>query len=102
MTPQYWSMRIILFLFLISFITKSAFSQQSSKKEMQAQMLEAVNELKKRLSDLEKQIETVKDLEEQPAMLKKQLTMMEEVKKSAPGMSKKTFQQALCEPDKID
>jgi hypothetical protein len=35
-------------------------------------------------------------------MLKKQLTMMEGVKKSASGMSEKTFQQALCELDKID
>jgi uncharacterized protein YlxW (UPF0749 family) len=79
-------MRIIIFLLLISFIIKPAFTQVPSKKEMQEQMLSAMNDLNKQIADLEKQIaeakknkedeETIKPLEEQLAMLKKQVAMM--------------------------
>ena len=49
-------MRIILFLLLIVITAKPVISHQPSKNEMQAQMKEAGNTLKKEIADLEKQI----------------------------------------------
>ena len=95
-------MRILFFLLLTFFLAQPSFSQQTTKKEMQAQMLEVVNDLKDQIADLEKQIltakledpESVKDLEEQLVQLKKQLTLIEGVNKGISGISEKTFQQA--------
>ncbi|TMI94635.1 MAG: hypothetical protein E6H06_08685 [Bacteroidetes bacterium] len=97
-------MRIIIFLLLISFMIKPAFSQTPSKKEMQQQMLEMSNELNIQIADLEKQIadakknkadeETIKELQDQLAMLKKQVAMMGGLNKQIGKVSEKTFQQA--------
>ncbi|MGZ8525654.1 MAG: hypothetical protein ACXWV1_14575, partial [Chitinophagaceae bacterium] len=77
---------------------------QSSKREMQAGMLSAINELNTQIADLEKQITearknkedegTIKEMEDQVAMLKKQLKMMGGLNKTVSGISEKTFQQA--------
>ena len=48
-------MRIIIFLLLASLIAQPVLSQVPTKKEMQGQMLEAINELNKQIADLEKQ-----------------------------------------------
>lgn len=97
-------MRIIIFLLLISFINKPAYPQIPSKKEMQTQMLEAMNELNNQIAELERQIveakknkedeETIKQLEDQLALLKKQVAMLGGVNKGIGNMSAKTFQQA--------
>ena len=71
-----------------------------SKTEMQSQMNEATNEIRKEIADLEKQIassndaEEIKDLKEQVATLKKQLSMMEGLNKNMAGMSDKVFKEA--------
>ena len=71
---------------------------------MQAQMLEAMNELNNQIAELERQIveakknkedeETIKQLEDQLALLKKQVAMLGGVNKGIGNMSAKTFQQA--------
>ena len=95
-------MRIIIFLLLITFIIKPVFTQVPSKKELQGQMLEAINELNKQIAELEKQIaeakknkkddSEIKTLEDQVVILKKQVGMMGGLNKSISGMSAKTFQ----------
>ena len=77
---------------------------QPSKKQMQAEMLSAINELNTQIADLEKQIDeakknkesedTIKDLQDQVDMLKKQVEMMGGLNKTVSGISEKTFQQA--------
>ena len=77
---------------------------QSSKKQMQAEMLSAINEINTQIADLEKQLaeaiknkedeETIKDLRDQIAMLKQQVEMMGGLNKTVSGISEKTFQQA--------
>jgi tetratricopeptide (TPR) repeat protein len=104
-------MRIIIFLWLIASISKPAFSQVPSQKEIQSKLLEAANELNAQIADTEKQIaeakknkadeETIKDLEDQLAMLKKQLAMMGGVNKQLGKVSAKTFQQASEEGNNI-
>src|ERR1700741_3279997 len=95
-------MRNILFLLFIFLLAKPVISQVPDKKEMQAQMMEAVNEIRKQVVDLEKQIETaktenpgeVKDLQQQLNILKKQLVMMQGLNKNISGMAEKTFKDA--------
>jgi len=100
-------MRIIIFLFLISFITIHVYSQAPSKKEMQEQMNQMKNELNKQIADLEKQIaeakknkenpETIKELEDQLSLIKKQLEMMGSVSKGISKVPDKTFEQAAAD-----
>ncbi|HKC37354.1 MAG TPA: tetratricopeptide repeat protein, partial [Chitinophagaceae bacterium] len=100
-------MRILIFLLLISFIIQPTFSQTPSKKEIQEQMLSAINELKAQIADVEKQLaeakknkddaETIKDLEDQLKMLRKQVDMMGGLNKNVSKLSNKTIQQATEE-----
>jgi tetratricopeptide (TPR) repeat protein len=109
-------MRVIISLLLLFCAIKPALPQtpanktvkpvkteMPSKTEIQSQMNEATNEIRKEIADLEKQIasstdaEEIKDLKEQVAMLKKQLTMMEGLNKSVSGMSEKVFKEAAAE-----
>jgi len=109
-------MRIIIILFLFIAISKEAISQASNKKaasgnratppkksEIQAQMDEATNGLRKELADLKKQLKETTDpqekesLQEQITMLEKQLTMMGGLNKNLSAMSDKTIQQGLEE-----
>ena len=53
-------MRIILFLLFISFFSQPILSQVPTTKEMQAQMMEAINEMNKQIAELEKQIAEAK------------------------------------------
>ena len=75
-------------------------TEMPSKTEMQSQMNEATNEIRKEIADLEKQIasskdaDEIKDLNEQVAILKKQLSMMEGLNKNMAGMSEKVFKAA--------
>jgi tetratricopeptide (TPR) repeat protein len=95
-------MRIIIFLLLISFSIKPAFSQTPSKKEMQEQMQSAMNELNEQIADTEKQLTeakknkadeaTIKELEDQLAMLKKQVAMMGGLNRQVGKISDKTIQ----------
>ena len=95
-------MRITILLLLTLTILNEVIGQLPSKKEMQAQMLEAVNEINRQITDLEKQIEIarkenpdeVKDLEDQVTILKKQVEMMRGVNKSMSGMSERIYTQA--------
>ena len=78
----------------------NAFKEMPSKTEIQSQMNEATNEIRKQIADLEKQIasskdaDEIKDLNEQVAILKKQLSMMEGLNKNMAGMSEKVFKAA--------
>ena len=98
-------MRIIFFLLFTFLLAQPALSQQPTKKEMQAQMLEEENDLKSQIADLEKQIETAKkdnpseveDLQKELKQLKQQLALLQGVNKGISGMSDKTFQQAAEE-----
>ena len=55
-------MHRIFFAFLIMnfWLVQSVFSQQPTKKEMQAQMLQEIPDLKKQIVDLEKKIASAK------------------------------------------
>ena len=89
-----------MLILIMSLSLQSVFSQVPSKKEMQAQMLESVNEVKKQISELDKQIakaespDEVKNLQEQKTMLNKQLEMMQGLNKNISGMSEKIFKDA--------
>lgn len=97
-------MRIFIASLFVLFLMHPVSAQVPSKSEMQAQMKEAANALKKEIAELEKQVieakknkeeeSVIKDLEEQVTMLKKQVAMMEGAGKSISGISEKTFQQA--------
>lgn len=77
---------------------------QASKRQMQAEMASAINEINTQIADLENQLaeairnkedeETIKSLQDQIAMLKQQAEMMGGLGKSLSGISEKTFQQA--------
>src|SRR5690242_20471344 len=75
-------------------------TEMPSKTEMQSQMAEATNEIRKEIADLEKQIasstdaEETKNLSEQVAVLKKQLSMMEGLNKNMAHMSDKIYKEA--------
>jgi tetratricopeptide (TPR) repeat protein len=75
-------------------------SEMPSKTEIQSQMTQATNEVKKEIADLDKQIASsndekeIKDLKEQVSMLKKQLSMMEGLNKNVAGMSEKVVKEA--------
>ncbi len=83
---------------------KEVIEGQSSKKQIQAEMLSAINELNTQIADLQNQLaeaiknkedeETIKDLRDQIAMLKNQVEMMGGLGKTVSGISEKTFQQA--------
>lgn len=108
-------MRIIVIIFLLTaFAGKDGISQASRKKvassnratptkksEIQSQMDEATNGLRKELADLNKQLkettdpEEKKSLEEQINMLQKQLAMMGGLNKNLSAMADKTIQQGL-------
>ncbi len=85
-------------------VKKTIPNQSPSKKKVQGQLAEAINEINKQIADLEKQIDeakanheeagTIKDLEEQVALLKKQVEMMGGLDKTVSGISKKTFEEA--------
>ena len=106
-------MRILISLLLLFCTIKSALGQapaektvkpveteMPSKTEIQSQMNEATNEIRKEIADLEKQIasskdaDEIKDLNEQVAVLKKQLSMMEGLNKNMAGMSENVFKAA--------
>jgi tetratricopeptide (TPR) repeat protein len=86
-------------------LVNHAFAQLPANKQMQAQMLEAVNELNKQIADLEKQIidakrnredtSFIKDLEDQKVMLQKQVEMMGGVTKKLANMPDKIVRQAI-------
>src|SRR5438046_2096299 len=99
-------MRIIIFLFFLFCASECALPQitpanktvkpptkteMPSKTEIQSQMSAATNEIRKELTDLEKQIASssdekeIKDLKEQADVLKKQLSMMEGLNKNMAG-----------------
>src|SRR5438477_10037515 len=101
-------MRVIIFLFLLFWAVKPALAQSQedktvktvktempSKADMQSQIKEATNEIRKQIADLEKQIasstdaEEIKGLKDEIVGLKKQLAMIEGVNKSVSGMSPK-------------
>ena len=109
-------MRIIVYLLLLFCTIKPAFAQTPadktvkpvkaetpSKTEIQSQMNDATNEIRKEIADLEKQIassndvEATKDLKEQVAILKKQLSMMEGLNKNVSRMSDNVFKEAANE-----
>src|SRR5687768_6126516 len=110
--PKKFTMPIIIFLLLISFITMPAFSQAPSKKEIQEQMQQVVKEMNNQIADLEKQIaeakknkedeSVIKELEEQVAMLKKQIEMMAGTNKSISAISEKIIQQATTKENNIE
>jgi len=80
-------MRIIFFLLLTFLLAQPVLSQEPTKKEMQAQMLQDITDLKKQIVDLEKDIvtakankddeETIKEMEKELVQLKQQLATME-------------------------
>jgi tetratricopeptide (TPR) repeat protein len=114
-------MRIITLLLIITIITEAAAAQGSIKKaasskrevpaqnaasaksEIQSQMTEATNEIKKEIADLEKQLKSttdpdeIKDLKEQIAMLQKQLAMMQGLNKQIGRMSDAVVEQGAHE-----
>jgi TolA-binding protein len=109
-------MRVIIFLLLLFWDAQPAFPQtpadktvkpvkteMPSKTEIQSQMNEATNEIRKQITGLEKQIasskdaDEIKDLNEQVAILKKQLSMMEGLNRNVAGMSEKVFKAAADE-----
>src|SRR5262245_41973613 len=111
-------MRIIIFLLLLFCASKCALPQISpadktvkpptktempSKSEMQSQMNAATNEIKKEISNLEKQLnasadaDEKKSLQEQITMLQKQVTMMQGLNKNMAGMSDKVYKEAANE-----
>jgi tetratricopeptide (TPR) repeat protein len=111
-------MRIIIFLFFLFCASECALPQitpanktvkpptkteMPSKTEIQSQMSAATNEIRKELTDLEKQIASssdekeIKDLKEQADVLKKQLSMMEGLNKNMAGMSEKVVKEAANE-----
>jgi hypothetical protein len=118
-------MRIILFLLMIVFMANTSLSQQPvkdikkpipdqvpSKKQMQGQLAEAVNEINKQILELEQQIaeakknkeseETIKDLQDQVDMLKKQVEMMGGVTRGISNISGKKIQQAFDDDNNSD
>jgi len=109
-------MRTLLSLLLILFNTSLAFSQDTphkqvpsqkqvipSKNEIQSQMGEATNEIKKQIADLQKKLNTTTDpeekksLQDQISMLEKQVAMMEGLSKNISGLSGKAIQKGLEE-----
>jgi len=109
-------MRTLLSLLLILFNTSLAFSQDTphkqvplqkqvipSKNEIQSQMGEATNEIKKQIADLQKKLNTTTDpeekksLQDQISMLEKQVAMMEGLSKNISGLSSKAIQKGLEE-----
>ena len=74
-----------------------------SKNEMQSQMNEATNDIKKQIAELETQLKATNDpdekksLQDQINMLQKQLTMMQGLNKNLSGMSDKVFKEAAEE-----
>ena len=98
-------MRLLLFLFIISFLVMPVSAQTPSKKEMQGQMQQGINKLKKQITDLEKQIaaaraskenaETIKGMEEQLTMLKQQLQMMQRLTGTVSKISTMDLQQVI-------
>jgi len=105
-------MRSIIFLLLTFFIITPAFTQTPNKQQMQAQMKEVVNELNKKIAELEKQIteakikeenaESIKKMEDQLAMLKKQVSMMGGLNKNITNISDKTFKEAAVQEENKD
>jgi tetratricopeptide (TPR) repeat protein len=97
-------MRIIIILLLIAFISKPAFSQKPSKKEMQQQMQQMMKKMNAQIADLEKQIaeakknkedsETISQLESALKMMKKQAETMGGLNNNIENTSKEIFQQA--------
>jgi len=78
-------------------------TEMPSKSEMQSQMNDATNEIKKEIADLEKQLKASTDADEKKSlhdqinMLQKQMTMMEGLKKNVSGISDKVYKEAANE-----
>ena len=85
-------MRIIILLMLLFLTTSPEPSAAQTPKEMQQQLQQEINELKKQIADTEKEIaaakarkeeaETIKAMEDDLAMQKQQLSLIEKAAKS--------------------
>jgi len=94
-------MRILFILLFTFFITQPFISNAQSVKEMQAEMQNEIKDLKKHITDLEKQIATAKkenpsgveDLQKELTQLKQQLSLMEQSMKNLAKMPSTLTQQ---------
>lgn len=80
-------------------------TEMPSKSQMQSQINEAANDVRKQIAELEKQIasstdaEEIKGLKDEIVGLKKQLAIIEGVNKSVSGMSSKVYKEAVEETE---
>lgn len=102
-------MRIVIASLFVLFLMQPALTQQPSKSQMQAQMKEAVDALKKEIADLEKQIaeakknkedeSSIQDLESQLAMLNQQLGLIQKITGTVSKIPAKNLQEAIDNSD---